>query len=163
MFTKNGNEIAMNNKQSGFTLIELMIVVAILGILAAIAYPQYVEYVAKGRRAECRSALLVAAQKMEKFYSNNNTYPTTRAAAGINLNSNELTPNPTETVNAGASCTISIRAGSVTPPGPGGVAATFTLDAFRTPINRDRYCYSLNLNQLNTKGGTGPDLDRCWR
>ena len=151
----------MKNKQSGFTLIELMIVVAILGILAAIAYPQYVEYVAKGRRAECRSALLVAAQKMEKFYSNNNTYPTTRAAAGINLNSNELTPNPTETVNAGASCTISIR--SATPPGVGGVAATFTLDATKATANQDRYCDVLTINQLNTKSATGSDADRCWR
>jgi type IV pilus assembly protein PilE len=153
----------MKNKQSGFTLIELMIVVAILGIIAAIAYPQYIEYVAKGRRAECRSALLVASQKMEKFYSNNNTYPTTRAAAGINLNSNELTPNPAETVNPSASCTISIRAGSVLPPAAGGVAATFILDATKATANRDRYCDVLTINQLNTRSATGSDADRCWR
>lgn len=58
----------------GFTLIELMVVVAIVGILAAIAYPSYVEYVKRGRRAEVQTALLEAAQYMQRFYAANNRY-----------------------------------------------------------------------------------------
>jgi type IV pilus assembly protein PilE len=59
---------------SGFTLIEVMIVVAIIGILAAIAYPSYTEYVRRGRRAEAQTALLETAQFMQRFYAANNRY-----------------------------------------------------------------------------------------
>lgn len=155
----------MKNKSTGFTLIEMMIAVAIVGILAAIAYPQYVEYVAKGKRAECRSALLVASQKLEKFYSNNNQYPTADAAglvaAGISPNSNQLDPNPAGTVNAARSCSIAITGMQL--PLPGGTPATFTLTATRTPANSDAYCTSLTFNELGTKDGTGSAPDRCWR
>jgi len=58
----------------GFTLIEVMVVVAIIGILAAIAYPSYTEYVKRGRRAKAQTALLEAAQYMQRFYSANNAY-----------------------------------------------------------------------------------------
>ncbi len=71
----------------GFTLIELMIVVAVVGILASIAVPSYLQYLERGRRAEGRAALEAAAQMMERFYSINNSYPATLAAAGINATS----------------------------------------------------------------------------
>lgn len=62
--------------QSGFTLIELMIVVAIVGILSAIAYPSYVEYVKESRRSEARSNLLELAQFMERYHAANGRYVT---------------------------------------------------------------------------------------
>lgn len=58
----------------GFSLIELMIVVAVVGILAAIAYPNYQDYLAKSRRAEARTALLQLSQFMERYYTNNGRY-----------------------------------------------------------------------------------------
>ena len=58
----------------GFTLVELMIVVAIVAILAAIAYPSYSRYVEKARRADGKAALLEAAQRLERCYTQQNTY-----------------------------------------------------------------------------------------
>ena len=65
----------------GFTLVELMIVVAIVAILAAIAYPSYAESVRKGRRAEARAALTELLQQQERFMTQNNTYRAFAAGA----------------------------------------------------------------------------------
>lgn len=58
----------------GFTLIELMIVVAIIGILAAIAYPSYQQYTERTRRVDAQGALMGLASAMERHYSTNNSY-----------------------------------------------------------------------------------------
>jgi type IV pilus assembly protein PilE len=66
--------LTAREKQSGFTLIELMIVVAVMGVLAAIALPSYEEQVAKGRRASAKAVLVEAQAWMERFYSENYRY-----------------------------------------------------------------------------------------
>jgi len=61
-------------KNNGFTLIELMIVVAVIGILASIAYPSYQEYVIRAKRADGKAAILSAQLAQEKYRANNTTY-----------------------------------------------------------------------------------------
>ncbi|QSP96496.1 type IV pilin protein [Marinobacter salinisoli] len=60
--------------QSGFTLIELMIVVAIIGIIAAVAYPSYLDHVKNARRADVQGDLVSFANAMERYYTQNNSY-----------------------------------------------------------------------------------------
>jgi len=69
----------------GFTLIELMIAVAIVGILAAIAYPSYIEHVRKTRRADAKAVVLELSQWMERFYTENSRYDKTRAGVDVAL------------------------------------------------------------------------------
>lgn len=70
------------NRSKGFTLIELMIVVAIVGVITAIAYPSYTEYVRQAKRGNAAVALSSLAGAMERFYTTNNTYVGT-ASGGI--------------------------------------------------------------------------------
>ena len=65
----------MHKSHQGFTLIEVMIVVAIIGILSAIAMPSYTEYIRRGHRTEARAGLLQAAQWLERAATATGTYP----------------------------------------------------------------------------------------
>jgi type IV pilus assembly protein PilE len=67
----------------GFTLIEVMVTVAIVGILAAIALPSYSAYVARARRADARTQLVQAAQFMQRFYAANDQYDQDRASNSV--------------------------------------------------------------------------------
>jgi len=87
----------MQRRSSGFTLIELMIAVAIIGILAAIAYPSYVEYVKKTRRAEIAALLSEQAQTLERSYSRNSG---TYIGGGTGLSTGNPYYTITSTINA---------------------------------------------------------------
>jgi type IV pilus assembly protein PilE len=68
--------LRFHGRSRGFSLIELMITVAIVAILASIAYPAYTGQIAKGKRAECRSGIMQSMQQQERYFSQFNTYVT---------------------------------------------------------------------------------------
>ncbi len=70
----------------GITLIELMIVVVIISILAAVSYPSYTEFVARAKRNEAKAALLMAATNQERFYLQNNQFSVDLTQLGFSAN-----------------------------------------------------------------------------
>ena len=84
----------MRRSNRGFTLIEIMIVIAIIGIVLTISIPNYNEYVKKGRRAEVVSLLSEQAQSLERFYTKNNVYT---GITGLSAGNDFYTLTPTIT------------------------------------------------------------------
>ena len=154
--------------QKGFTLIELMIAVAIIGILASVAYPSYREYVNKSRRVEAKKTLIAAQQWMERFYTENFRYDKNSANVPVTDASQfpsrfSVSPPPGE---GSAMYTITV---TVTD----GVRDAFTVNATRksgSAMANDR-CGDLSIDHLNRRKvtnhmGFGSDaaaLDYCWR
>lgn len=137
-------------RQGGFTLIELMVVVAIIGILAAIAYPSYQQYVKRAQRSQARSILLLNAQFLERNFTETNRYDQDSAGAALNL---PFQNSPQEGTASYQVTTVS-------------TAAAFALSA--TPIagglmDGDE-CGALTLNNVGQKGVSGGSLDAasCW-
>ena len=77
-------KIIMANKQTGFTLVELMIVVAIVGILAGIGYPSYRAYVIDNNRNDAKAALYKAQLLQEQLYLDNGLYATSLTSGAVN-------------------------------------------------------------------------------
>ncbi|KAA3627682.1 MAG: type IV pilin protein [Proteobacteria bacterium] len=141
----------MNRVKAGFTLIELMIVVAIVGILAAIAFPAYQEQVRQSRRADAQAVLLEAAQFMERFFTQNSQYHQTRDAVPVAV---ALPAGLTQSPKDGGTARYAITIAAV-------AANTFTLQA--TPVS-DPACGNLTVNQAGTKAASGPlGTNQCWR
>ena len=136
-------------KQSGFTLIELMIVLAIIAILATFAYPTYQAQVIKGSRAEGKTAVLKTAQVLERYFTANNTYTTNFTTLGM--------PSFSGDTSAASKYDLQIN------PGGAGIGTSFTVIA--TPRSPDSACGNLTYTQAGQKGmqgNTDPVVSNCW-
>ena len=131
----------MLNKPKGFTLIELLITVAIIAILAAIVYPNYTTYVLRSHRNVAEGDLESAANAMERYYTQNNTYPATANA-----------PFPTSSPFGGGTAyyTIEITASNAT---------SYTLQATPQGSQANDSCGNLT---LDSTGAKTPTTSGCW-
>lgn len=131
--------------QNGFTLIELMIVVAIIGILAAVAFPSYQDSVRKGRRADAQTGLMRVQLAQEKWRANNNTYGTL-----ANIGVASASPDGYYTI-------------SVTSPTATGYTASAA--PVSTGPQASDTCETLSITVSNgnsTYGSTGGTASKCW-
>ena len=136
-----------DRKSWGFTLIELMIVVAIVAILASIALPSYRESVKRSDRATARAALLEAQQFMERFYAANDGYITTGGAQpGLPVRLQAVPTDSTSRYNLTVTATVN----------------AYTVTA--APISTDK-CGSLTITHTGAKGisEAAPTVQECWR
>ena len=137
---------------SGFTLVEVIVVVAIIGILAAIAIPSYNEYVRRSQRAEARTVLLEAAQFMQRFYSANDRYDAARGGAAVAL------PAQLQRAPAGGNAryTISLETVSTT---------AYTLQAVPTGSMSADKCGTFTLTSVGRKDVKDASVSaaECWR
>ena len=138
----------MRKMQRGFTLIELMIVVAIIGILAAIAVPQYTDYVTRSRRADGQSTLLQVAQELERCYTQFSAYNNANCAVVTSGAVSQTSPEGYYVIAAtGTALSASAFTLTATPQG--------------TQAANDSDCPTLTVNQLGERT-PDPDPNNCW-
>ena len=138
----------MSLKLSGFTLIELMITVAILAIVAAVAIPSYTNYVDRGKRAEARTALLDIAARQERYYSNNRQYADQLS---------KLRMSGTKSENGYYTLSVTLAASGTT------ASNTQTFRATATPSGwTDDQCGDLGIDETGAKTQSLGDRKLCW-
>ena len=134
----------------GFTLIELMVAVAIVAVLTAIALPGYTQHIRKSRRAEAKTALLDFAARQERFLSTNNVYTSAPDSLGY------VGAFPVDVLSGS---TVYYRI-DVTLP----TSTSFSATAAPTGAQAGDTCGTYTLNQLGVQGNTGNTTATadCW-
>ncbi|MGI2109551.1 type IV pilin protein [Shewanella frigidimarina] len=131
----------MKQLQSGFTLIEVMITVVIVGILASIAYPSYTQFVAKGARGDGLAGVMRVANLQEQFYLDHRSFTTNMTMLG-------LTTDPWVVENTFYKVDTTLSGGDY----------TVTATAVGVQASRDSACATISLTSTGSKTPT-----ECWK
>ena len=141
---------------AGFTLIDIAITIAIVGLLATVAYFSFANGITKAKRSECKNALLAAAQAEESFFTSNNQYASTLAALNINPYSGST--------QAGSACLLSDPVADPSlPGGQNGTMASFIVTATTQFV--DSQCgttWSINSLGQKVPDPSGVNTSVCW-
>lgn len=129
----------------GFSLMELMIAVAIVAILGAIAYPSYQDSVRKSRRADAKAALTELAQLMEQHYSQRFNYSTFTLPT---------TKTPKDALDGSQYYTLKLKEGAS--------ANSFMLLAEPVNAQSGDVCGTLTLDHTGARGAAIDDVNKCW-
>ncbi len=144
-------------KQRGFTLLELMIVVVIVGVISAVAYPSYMRYVVNTKRTAATSILLQVADRQQQFFMDNKTYTADLTNLGFPASPLVVGDDGRSLASGDAMSVYTIAMSNV-------AVTTYTITA--TPLNaqltRDTKCGALTLDQSLAKGAGGAVAD-YWR
>ena len=136
----------------GFTLIELMIVVAVIAIISAIAVPAYFDQINRGKRADAKAGMLDLVGRQERYYTQNVSY----TSALTDLAATSASPKGLYTLSMTAA-----------PSGCSAAANTDNCISFvitATPTQTDAKCATLTYSSTGVKGSTGTGtVDDCWR
>jgi type IV pilus assembly protein PilE len=148
---------------AGFTMVELLVVMAIIGILLSIALPSYSSYIKKARRTEAKATLMQTAQFMQRFYAANDSYQTDRAGNAV---FDKIPASFKRTPDGGDA----IYALTVAADTSGGNGFTLQMTPVAGAMMADDECGALTLTGTNARGvvvggaaGAAALRDRCWK
>lgn len=168
------------SKVGGFTLIELMITVAIVGLLAAVAYPAYTSSILKGKRAQGRTALVELIQQQERYFTERNCYlGFTTASTGVATAS---APSPATACGGVTATSVPFKTFSgsslanaayllsadVCPSSSGTLSIAECVRVVATPTGADSNVGALSITTTGTKAcaappsGVTPAFSLCW-
>ncbi len=150
--------LGLRRRAAGFTLIELMIAVAIVGILVRLAYPAYMQSVLKSHRADAKAALLDLASREERYFSTANVYTDSAPLLQYPTGSAVTASSPMNVMTGATNYyTLQVVVGT-------GSSPTFTATALATTKQQqDAKCKDFTLTQAGAQGITGTDTAaNCW-
>ncbi|MBK6006093.1 type IV pilin protein [Ramlibacter ginsenosidimutans] len=136
------------NRVRGFSLIELMVVVAVIGLLASIALPSYTRYVLRSHRSSAITGVLDVASRQARYYTTNNTYTTSMTALGYPVDPMPLTDSSNRYYD------LSVASASAT---------AFTVRAVPVNAQTKDTCGTYTYTDLGVKSITSGTLGDCWK
>ena len=145
-----------HTRQAGVTLIELMVVVAIVAAIFAFAFPSYERYIVRAKRAVGQNVLMQVADRQQQFFMDNKRFAADLTNLGFGANPFIVDDDGAGTVAGDADAVYSVALSNVT-------ATTWTATAapVGAQLSRDTFCGNLTINQAGAKGKSGA-ADNCW-
>jgi type IV pilus assembly protein PilE len=150
-------------RRAGFTIIELMIVVAVVAVLAAVAYPSFLDSVRKGRRADAVAALAQVQQAQERWRSNKNSYTTSLADLKVDLEPGDKTTSGYYTISINIEPANATTAYTATATAVSGKSQSYDTNCtvMRVRLNGGNIQYG-GCAGCAVPTGVLTDPDRCW-
>ena len=150
------SDFTQATKQSGVTLMELMIVVAIISMIAAFAYPSYTQHVVNTKRTAATSTLLQIADRQQQFFMDNKRYTGDLTNLGFASNPLYVSDNGNSVAAGDADAVYLFTVVNV-----GATTYTAIAAPLGGQLSRDAECGSMTLNQAGAKAALGGGTD-CW-